>query len=79
MQDRYAGGIGDFGRKMKTMTFSEYRASFKSEEEFREAFDRLSYDQAHALASTAEGSAMIKACIMTGWKGGCVKDDDQSD
>jgi len=64
---------------MKTMTFSEYRASFKSEEEFREAFDRLSYDQAHALASTAEGSAMIKACIMTGWKGGCVKDDDQSD
>ena len=24
MQDRYAGDIGDFGKKMKTMTFSEY-------------------------------------------------------
>ena len=66
--------MGNAGRN--TMTFSEYRASFNTVEEFEEVFSSLPFEQARELATTAEGSAMVKACIMSRWRIGskCIED-----
>ena len=50
------------------MTFSEYRDSFGSKEEFMQAFGRLSYEDAHALIDAEEAAPSIKACMMTTWR-----------
>jgi len=49
------------------MTYSEYRHSFATTEEFMQAFGKLSEEEAKALISTVEGSSAIKACAFTTW------------
>lgn len=50
------------------MTFSEYRDSFRSKEEFMQAFGRLTYENAHALIDAEEAAPSIKACMITTWR-----------
>ncbi len=49
------------------MTYSEYRYSFSTAEEFMQAFGKLSEKEAKELISTIEGSATIKASAFTTW------------
>ena len=50
------------------MTYSEYRDSFASTEEFKKAFGALSQEEAYALISTIKGSTAIKACAVSCWR-----------
>ena len=50
------------------MTYSEFRDSFASVEEFKKAFGKLSREEAYALISTIEGSTAIKASAVTTWE-----------
>lgn len=52
----------------KQTSFSEYRNQFKSEEEFKKAFGKLSEEEAHALAAAEPAGTTIKACIITTWR-----------
>ena len=50
------------------MTYSEYRHSFATTEEFLQAFGKLSEEEAKELISTIEGSTTIKASAFTTWR-----------
>lgn len=50
------------------MTFSEYRKQFKSVEEFRRAFGKLTEEEARTLISAENASVSIKAAIFTTWQ-----------
>ena len=50
------------------MTFSEFRKSFISYEDFMLAFGQLSNEEAHALINAEEASPSIKACMITAWQ-----------
>ena len=50
------------------MTYSEYRQSFETVEEFEQTFGRLSEEEAYALISTIQGSPAIKACAVSIWR-----------
>lgn len=50
------------------MTYSEYRKQFKSVEEFRRAFGKLTEEEAHALIAAEKASVSIKAAIFTTWQ-----------
>lgn len=60
MENRRSGEI--------IMTYEEYRYSFKSVEEFKKAFAKLSEDKAYAFISTIKGSTTVKACAMSSWR-----------
>ena len=49
------------------MTYSEYRHSFATTEEFMQAFAKLSEEEAKELISTIKGSTTEKACAFTTW------------
>lgn len=49
------------------MTYSEYRKQFKSVEEFRCAFGKLT-EEARALISAENASVSIKAAAFTTWR-----------
>ena len=50
------------------MTYSEYRNTFKSTEEFMESFGKLSEQEVNELISTMDGSASVKACAFSTWE-----------
>lgn len=50
------------------MTYSEYRKQFKSVEEFRCAFGKLTKEDAQALISAGNASVSIKAAIFATWQ-----------
>ena len=50
------------------MTYSEYRKQFKSVEEFRCAFGKLTEEEARALISAENASVSIKAAAFTTWQ-----------
>lgn len=50
------------------MTYSEYRNSFKSADEFLQAFGKMTYEEAHALAEAEEAATSTKASIMDTWR-----------
>lgn len=52
----------------KQISFSEYRNQFKSEEEFKKAFEKLSEEEVHALIAAEPSGITIKACFMTAWR-----------
>ena len=54
--------------KEKNMTYSEYRSQFKSDEEFKRSFGKLTEEEARALISAENTSVSIKAAIFTTWK-----------
>ena len=49
------------------MTYSEYRRSFDSTEEFLKEFGKLSYDEARAIVSADQVPTHIKAAMMGAW------------
>ena len=49
------------------MTYSEYRRSFDSTEEFLREFGKLSYDEARAIVSADQAPIHIKAAMMGAW------------
>ena len=49
------------------MTYSEYRRSFESTEEFMKEFGKLSYDEARAIVSADQAPIHIKAAMMGAW------------
>ncbi len=49
------------------MTYSEYRRSFDSTEEFLKEFGKLSYDEARAIVSADQAPTHIKAAMMGAW------------
>ncbi len=49
------------------MTYSEYRRSFESTEEFLKEFGKLSYDEAMAIVSADQAPTHIKAAMMRAW------------
>ena len=50
------------------MTYSEYRKQFKSVEEFKRAFGKLTEEEARALISAEKTSTTVKAAMMTTWQ-----------
>lgn len=50
------------------MTYSEYRKQFKSVEEFRRAFGKLTEEEAHALIAAEKAPVTVKAAAFTTWK-----------
>ena len=50
------------------MTFSEYRAKFRSVEKFRREFGKLTEDEARALIDAERCAIHIKACMMSTWR-----------
>ena len=50
------------------MTYSEYRKQFKSVEEFRCAFGKLSEEVAHALIAAEKAPVTVKAVAFTTWQ-----------
>ena len=50
------------------MTFSEYRAQFDTPEAFKEAFGKLSEEEARKLIRTIEGGTTVKSCAMSTWR-----------
>lgn len=50
------------------MTYSEYRNQFKTVEEFRRAFGKLTEEKAKALISAENTSTTAKAAMMTTWR-----------
>lgn len=50
------------------MTFSEYRKQFKSVEEFRCAFGKLTEEEARTLISAEIGPVTVKAAAFTTWR-----------
>ena len=50
------------------MTFSEYRAKFRSVEKFRREFGKLTEEEVHELLKHEHCANFIKACIMTTWR-----------
>lgn len=50
------------------MTYSEYRNQFKTVEEFRRAFGKLTKEEARALISAENASVSIKAAAFTTWQ-----------
>ena len=55
------------------MTYTEYRKSFKTVEEFRRSFGKLSAEEVQSLIANENTSGMIKGCIMTTWRQ-CVEE-----
>ena len=49
------------------VTYSEYRRSFESTEEFLKEFGKLSYDEARAIVSADQAPTHIKAAMMGTW------------
>ena len=49
------------------MTYSEYRAKFRSADKFRREFGKLTEDEVHELLKHEHCANYIKACIMTTW------------
>ena len=49
------------------MTYSEYRRSFDSTEEFLKEFGKLSFDEARAIVSADQAPTHIKAAMMGAW------------
>ena len=50
------------------MTYSKYRAKFKTVDEFKKAFGRLSEEEARALIDAERCEIHIKACMMSTWR-----------
>lgn len=50
------------------MTYSEYRRSFATTEEFMQAFGKLSEEEANALINAANVPTHVKACMITIWR-----------
>ena len=50
------------------MTYSEYRKQFKSVEEFRRAFGKLTEEEARALISAENAPVTVNAAIFTTWQ-----------
>ncbi len=50
------------------MTYSEYRRSFATTEEFIQAFGKLSEEEANDLISAANVPKHVKACMITTWR-----------
>ena len=50
------------------MTYSEYRAKFRSVEKFRREFGKLTEDEARALIDAERCAIHIKACMMSTWR-----------
>ena len=49
------------------MTYSQYRAKFKSVERFEKAFGKLTEDEVHELLKDERCANFIKACVMSTW------------
>ena len=49
------------------MTYSQYRAKFKSVEKFEKAFSKLTEDEVHELLKDERCANFIKACVMSTW------------
>jgi len=47
------------------MTYSEYRHSFATTEEFMKVFGKLSEEEANALISATNVPTHVKACMIT--------------
>lgn len=56
-----------FSLRRLFMTYSEYRRSFGSTEEFLKEFGKLSYDEARAIVSADQAPTHIKAAMMGAW------------
>lgn len=50
------------------MTYSEFRNRFNSKEEFKEAFGKLSEEEARKLIAAEPGGTTVKACAMATWR-----------
>ena len=50
------------------MTYSEYRSQFKTVEEFRCAFGKLTEEEARALIAAENTSTTGKAAMMSTWR-----------
>ena len=50
------------------MTYSEYRNQFKTVEEFRCAFGKLTEEEARALIAAEKTSPTIRAAMMSTWQ-----------
>ena len=50
------------------MTYSEYRNQFKTVEEFRCSFGKLTEEDARSLIAAENMSTTIKAAIMSTWR-----------
>lgn len=60
--------IGKTLKIYKLMTYSEYRAKFRSVEKFRREFGKLTEDEVHELLRNERCANFIKACVMTTWR-----------
>lgn len=60
------------------MTYSKYRAKFKTVEEFKKAFGRLSEEEARALIDAERCEIHIKACMMSTWQSARAEYEKQS-
>ena len=59
--------IGKTLKIYKLMTYSQYRAKFKSVERFEKAFSKLTEDEVHELLKDERCANFIKACVMSTW------------
>lgn len=50
------------------MTYTEYRKSFKTVDEFRKAFGQLPEDDARSMIAADNCPNFIKACLITAWR-----------
>ncbi len=50
------------------MTYTEYRNSFKTVEEFKKAFGQLPEKEARSIIVADNCPTFIKACIITTWR-----------
>ena len=50
------------------MTYSEYRSQFKTVEEFRYSFGKLTEEEARALIAAENTSTTGKAAMMSSWR-----------
>ena len=50
------------------MTYSEYRKQFKSVEEFKCAFGKLTEEEARSLISAENAPVTVKAAAFTTWQ-----------
>lgn len=55
-------------RTNRGMTYSEFRSTFESVEEFRREFGSMSFEDACALISAEHASPSIKAAMIGSWR-----------
>lgn len=60
------------------MTYSKYRAKFKTVEEFKKAFGRLSEEEARALIDAESCATHIKAQMFSTWRSARAEYEKQS-